>query len=207
MMALLGACSHDQTPEGALLSGPMKKTEARELTNKEKAIGLRICYALQSKKSKLYTEYLGKNFKYQVTQKNCEGEKQNETFVGKLSEFNGQLQYSTRSIASSLTTPKILLGNSEGLALLCESLLSGKETFNTLGFHQYFFSTKKGADELLVNEIENDQVVKQFEFEFLTSLESDRNQIVGIEKHVTKRYLCPNRKISESTHTFVSVSE
>ncbi|MBC7428933.1 MAG: hypothetical protein H7336_10000 [Bacteriovorax sp.] len=198
MLAISG-CGANRNPQSGSFSTSALMDATRDLTNEERTIATRICYAYQSKNSnfKLQT-YYGGTFNFNVDYKDCSNSTSNYSISGVLStspkdtrslvysttstaQFNKAVQTSQTGFLSQLCT-KI----QNNLAISNTVLDSGNTiqiVFNSTDMDAYtlqYFSSVNGV--MKINTAETFKVRTQFNIV--------ANQILGMDESYTKQLVC-----------------
>ncbi|MBK25159.1 MAG: hypothetical protein CME70_14290 [Halobacteriovorax sp.] len=96
-----------------------------EFSDDEKNTAIRICYALRSKNTNFRANFLDQDFRFLITERDCDGEEANSTITAQLKgqSSNDQMIYS--GLDSSKHFANVITDQDGPMSGLCSSLLQG----------------------------------------------------------------------------------
>ena len=182
------------------------------ITNEEKAIATRICYAYQSKALNFKNpSYEKKNFIFNVTEKSCENVTKAESVTTGLALQNGILKFVDNSKFNLLETVQT---NETGfISQLCAKVQSNLEVSNTsiengLTVQINFFKDKMDSYKIsyFSPNLKNQMAIISAEvFNVRTQFNLSTGQILGMDESYSRFVTCKNdpTKFSEFSQKYL----
>lgn len=215
LLLLVGGCganNHVQMPSTSFSTSAIM-TATRDLTNPERTIATRICYAYQSKNTRLKTQtYYEGTFNFNMSYKNC-------ATPSTLSNYTV-----SGILTTSLSDPKALVYNTDTtmpfnksvqtaqsgfLSQLCSKIQNNLPISNTATENQVTVQVAFNATDFDSYTLQyfgtTDKKIQSAEtFRVRTQFNISANQILGMDEIYSKQQICSNdsTKFSELTQTY-----
>lgn len=172
-----------------------------EFSDEEKNTAIRICYALRSKNTNFRANFLDQDFRFLVTERDCDGEEVNNTITAQLKSQGSNDQMVFIGLDSSKHFTNVITDQDGPISGLCTNLLQGGNPQRSIlsGNDLISFSFYATAQDFMIRRVaskvgESFIINKEERFKILTDASSGLK--IGKVSLATKDETCSNGAVA-----------